>query len=160
MCSRQGPWSTFRGLARWLAPVALTGLLLVVVLATDSGDWLYRVPACGTVGGCTARRGWPTPGLDRRRPFPGRPWVWVGRISHGLYLWHWPVCVVLGRTYRRVGARAVGSSSRGGVTFGVATLSYYAIEMPHPQGSARNWTAQQRLAVVVAAPVAVLASWV
>ncbi len=153
-----GAVERFRGLARWLAPVALTGLLLVVVLATDSGDWLYSggfllvaLLAAALLAAVLAHpQGWIAAGLS------WAPMVWVGRISYGLYLWHWPVYVVL--SPERTGVSGPGLLAlRVAVTFGVATLSYYAIEMPIRRGALAKLTAQQRLAVVVAAPVAVLA---
>jgi peptidoglycan/LPS O-acetylase OafA/YrhL len=69
------------------------------------------------------------------------PLVFVGRISYGLYLWHWPVNVVL--TEQRVG---VGGTQlnliRLLVTFGLALASFYLIEMPIRSGVLRTRPAQ------------------
>jgi peptidoglycan/LPS O-acetylase OafA/YrhL len=61
------------------------------------------------------------------------PLVWVGRISYGVYLWHWPVQLAM--TPQRVGVDGVALDLlRVGVTLAIATLSFYAIEMPIRRG--------------------------
>jgi peptidoglycan/LPS O-acetylase OafA/YrhL len=68
-----------------------------------------------------------------RRGLGLAPMVFVGRISYGLYLWHWPVNVVL--TESRVG---VGGTElnliRLLVTFGLAIASFFLIETPIRRG--------------------------
>jgi peptidoglycan/LPS O-acetylase OafA/YrhL len=57
------------------------------------------------------------------------PVVWVGRISYGLYLWHWPVIVYV--TADRVGVNGWQLALlRVGLTFATATLSFYLVELP------------------------------
>jgi peptidoglycan/LPS O-acetylase OafA/YrhL len=56
--------------------------------------------------------------------------VWVGRISYGLYLWHFPV-LTAGRALLRPylpGGWLVAVNVA--VTFGLAALSFYAVERP------------------------------
>jgi hypothetical protein len=61
------------------------------------------------------------------------PLRWIGRISYGLYLWHWPIFVVLSPD--RVGIDGYALFAlRLAVTFGVASLSYIYIEMPVRRG--------------------------
>lgn len=53
--------------------------------------------------------------------------VWVGSISYGLYLWHYPIY----RTMSALGFHGLTIISVGSfITFIVATLSYYVMEKP------------------------------
>ena len=58
---------------------------------------------------------------------------WIGAISYGLYLWHWPVAVAL--TEGHTGLSGVRLAIvRIGVTLTAATLSYYLLELPIRRG--------------------------
>ena len=57
------------------------------------------------------------------------PLVLVGRISYGIYLWHWPVFIALNAD--RTGRQGVELFAlRCAVTLGVAVLSYLLVERP------------------------------
>src|SRR5207244_4691069 len=69
-----------------------------------------------------------------------RPLCVLGLVSYGVYLWHWPVYVVLDET--RTGLRDYALLAvRVAVTVALAAVSYTAREMPIRRGalSARNW---------------------
>jgi peptidoglycan/LPS O-acetylase OafA/YrhL len=57
-----------------------------------------------------------------------RPMVWIGRRSYGIYLWHWPILVLLDAKYGPlpVAARLVALSG----AFVLAALSYTVLEHP------------------------------
>src|SRR6185436_19299759 len=56
------------------------------------------------------------------------PLVWIGRISYGLYLWHWPVRgFVFGAASRPALGRIVAAIV---LAFVIAGLSFYLIEQP------------------------------
>ncbi len=55
--------------------------------------------------------------------------AWTGRISYGLYLWHWPVDVWLVSSRLDVGATQL-NLLRLTLTFLLATASYYLVERP------------------------------
>jgi SGNH domain (fused to AT3 domains) len=69
---------------------------------------------------------------------------WVGLISYGLYLWHWPATVVLTETRTGLSGAAL-TLLRLAVTFGAATLSFYLVEQPIRRGALRGW--RERIAV-------------
>jgi peptidoglycan/LPS O-acetylase OafA/YrhL len=63
-----------------------------------------------------------------------KPVIWIGSISYGLYLWHWPVVVaVTPDTLGRGGWEL--SATRLALTFGFAALSFYLVEKPIRYGS-------------------------
>ena len=68
-----------------------------------------------------------------RTPLSWRPLRWIGTISYGLYLWHWPIDIWL--VEWRVGfGGSVLNAFRLLVTFAFATASYYLVERPIRQG--------------------------
>jgi len=63
-----------------------------------------------------------------------RPLAWMGEISYGLYLWHFPILVFLSPL--RTGSSGVALfSERVAATVLAATVSYYAVERPIMRGT-------------------------
>jgi peptidoglycan/LPS O-acetylase OafA/YrhL len=78
-----------------------------------------------------------------------RPLAFVGQISYGLYLWHWPIVLVLTRA--RTGLTGISLLGvRLLATFAIAFLSWRFVEMPIRRGSVRTPSP------TVLAPVAVV----
>jgi hypothetical protein len=81
------------------------------------------------------------------------PLRWVGRISYGLYLWHWPVYLTL--TERRTGLDGVSLLAlRVAVSVAFAAVSFYAVERPIRAGTFRLPKPQIVALAVVSALVA------
>ncbi len=69
-------------------------------------------------------------------------WIrWIGAISYGLYLWHWPLQVVLSENRTGLSGWTL-TIVKVAATFGVASLSYYLIEMPIRRGLFKGRTAK------------------
>jgi len=71
------------------------------------------------------------------RALANPPFVFVGKISYGLYLWHFPLFMLLdaGRTHL-YGSQLL--AVRFGATLVVATASYYLVEQPIRRGRTRT----------------------
>jgi peptidoglycan/LPS O-acetylase OafA/YrhL len=86
------------------------------------GSAAYAALACIVIAGSLQ------PGL-LRRVLSFRPLEWVGRISYGLYLFHWPLVVWLVPT--RVHLHGLSLNLlRLSLTFAAATVSFYLVELP------------------------------
>jgi hypothetical protein len=91
---------------------------------------------------------------DVRQVVPGplaralsvRPLRFLGRISYGIYLWHWPVVVELTTVRTGLGVLPL-DALRVGATLALATTSYYAVERPIRQGALSKLPSVLRLAV-------------
>jgi peptidoglycan/LPS O-acetylase OafA/YrhL len=85
-----------------------------------------------------------------------RPLTWIGRISYGLYLWHWPIDVWIVRSRVHVDETTL-NALRLLLTFVAATVSFYVVERPiRRHGMAfrpLKWVAAPVVALVVAATV-------
>jgi peptidoglycan/LPS O-acetylase OafA/YrhL len=67
-----------------------------------------------------------------------RPLRWLGTISYGVYLWHWPVIVYLSTSRTGlVGWRL--DLARLAVTLAAATASFYLVERPLRRRQYRGW---------------------
>lgn len=68
------------------------------------------------------------------------PLRYVGRISYGLYLWHWPVYLTLDHARTGLTGNAL-LAVRFATTFVLAIASYHLVEAPVRRGALRNWRA-------------------
>ena len=111
-------WSQASDLSSWLyeGGFLVAGLLVVVVLADVSQAQL------GPLG----------------RLLSLAPLRWIGAISYGLYLWHWPIFIYLSPARTHLGGYEL-FGLRVAATFTIATASYYLVEMPIRTGSWRGW---------------------
>ena len=136
-----------------LVAVGGAGLATVVVLSvvdSSATAWIYRggfgVVALATAGviACVAL----VPASPWARALSLRPVRYVGAISYGLYLFHWPIFVVVDHARTGLDGWAL-FALRVGLSFAVAAVSFRYLEMPVRRGVLRGWRAW------VSAPLAV-----
>jgi len=120
------------------AGLAVIGWMAVTVHSTSAwpydGGFALLALATAAVIACVAI----VPDSPWARVLSVRPVRYVGAISYGLYLWHWPIFVFLDNA--RTGL--VGwplFAVRVAVSFGVAVASYHVLEMPIRRGALRGW---------------------
>lgn len=113
----------------WLAPAALAGLAVcVVTFPASSGPayegWLPLV----AVGSAALVLGLQAPG-PVRSALSLPPFVWLGRISYGVYLYHWPIYVIMDE--QRTGLdRPLLVPLQLATTLVIAQVSYLLVEQP------------------------------
>ncbi len=109
------------------------------------GMLAYSFISCAVILGITSERG-PLGAALSWGPLPS-----IGRITYGLYLYHWPIFLWL--TAERTGLDPWPLFAvRLGLTFGVAALSYNLVELPIRRGALNGLHLRIR---VLAAPLAV-----
>ena len=102
-------WATMAGTSPWLFR---GGLAVAAVTSAAVVAEVVRAPASGL-----------------GRVFSVAPLRLLGRVSYGIYLWHWPIVLVL--THRRTGLS--GPTLLGlrlGATAGATALSWIVVERP------------------------------
>ena len=133
--ARPQPGPRARAALHRVSPVALVALgALWATAGTSAGlprSWMFE----GAFLGCAVLAGLVIADvrqLDQgplARVLSTPPLRWIGTISYGLYLWHWPVIVYL--NHPRTGLDGAGlDGARIGLTFALATASYYLVERP------------------------------
>jgi peptidoglycan/LPS O-acetylase OafA/YrhL len=144
------PRLTERARAR-ISRIGLFALIAVIlVMFTDSPDMLYRggfaFVALGAAVAALATTGsGPVAGLLDRKPLRA-----IGRVSYGVYLWHWPVVVFL--TPARLGFGGLALMIiRLGVTAAATAASWFLIEVPLAHAHPRRVAAVGIAMITVAA---------
>ncbi|MFM7616398.1 MAG: acyltransferase family protein [Actinomycetes bacterium] len=136
--------------------VAFVGVLAAYATVSDRGPWLYRggsalfALAVAAVVLAAAQDAGPL--VRALGVAPARA---LGRISYGVYLWHWPVIVWLTPTNTHLDGAAL-TGLRLAVTLAAATVSYHVLEMPIRRASFAGWRAAVAVPAVVGVTVVAL----
>ncbi len=151
-------WPTpVRLLLGLVAAVAAVDLVAAVALAQGDQSWLYEggLPLVSVAAAILIAHVVLLPRGAVASVLRMAPLAYVGQLSYGLYLWHWPLFLVL--TGARTGLSGPALLAlRLVATFAVAFASYELLEQPIRTGQLlRGWWS--RLAVPVAAAAAVAA---
>ena len=149
------------GLSRVPARAATAGALVslaalvygLVTARAGHSPWPDAVlPTLGTLG-LLAFLYRPDGGGPLRGALESAPVRWIGRLSYSLYLWHWPVFVLMRWT---MGLESLPTQALAlALTLALAALSYYFIETPFRRAAVfRN---ARKLAVIGVGVVLVFA---
>lgn len=123
--------------ARVLSIAAVPAAAVVLgafVLAAESAPWMYRGGffavglAVAVVIAASQRAGW------LRVALSWRPLVGLGLISYGVYLWHWPIIVLVTEQRVDVSGAALGVLQLA-LTVACALASYRLVEVPIRRGA-------------------------
>lgn len=135
-----------RAVARWSSAVvgaaALAGLILLGFLGTAERQELPIVLIAATLlsGILIVTAVWP--GSPFGRALDVAPVKWVGDRSYGIYLWHWPLLVLILVAAQGTGPEAEVPLWVGGLTLALtviaAAVSYRLIEQPVRQKGFRG----------------------
>ncbi|HUP55689.1 MAG TPA: acyltransferase family protein [Methylomirabilota bacterium] len=141
-----------------LALVAVAGIVaLGLVLSDASPAYFYGGSAAFSVAAAALILalviGTRSTGLAHRA-LRFAPLVWLGTISYGVYLWHWPFTVWLDPASTGLDGPIL-FLARLGATLAVAAASFYVLERPIRRGSIRG--VRLRPAAVVATAVVCVA---
>ena len=149
----QRRWQRLR---RWLGFAALVGLVILSLRLDPDAVLTYRGGlALASILSAVVVASLPGPSSAFTRLATQQPLTWVGERSYGIYLWHWPVILLVAAL---LPATAPGSDPTLvhvvlclGVTFALAEASYRWIEMPVRRNGFRGtWAAVRGHTVVVA----------
>lgn len=158
-----------RGKAAGLAAAAgLVALGAALVAVPDSWSWYYRGGSL-LLALIVAVLLWAVE--SRPISIVGRalslaPLRWLGQISYGIYLWHWPVIVFSGLGLAALLASPVAPLIRSSIglnlvrillTVALATVSFYVVEQPIRRGRLLSLKLTNRW-VLALAPIAMIAT--
>ena len=168
LMSRQDLRTRFRRAAVIIAPVAALALLVAFATVRDQGSAYYHGLSV-LLAVTTAALVWAIEVNPRQpvgRVLSLRPVAWVGQLSYGLYLWHWPVILAVTTAPAWLaglpGATTGLNLTRLAVIFGITIASFYVIEQPIRRGrmpvlgrSGRRFAAAATAAALVVSGTAV-----
>ena len=135
--------SSIRQPRRWgsLAATCGLGALLVAFVTLGDSNSAYYLGLSGGVALATALLIWGlqmAPEGFAARVLGVSPARWIGKISYGAYLWHWPVILAMSvpvAAFAWMPEHVGLDASRVLVTFAIAGLSYRLVERPIREGT-------------------------
>lgn len=110
------------------APISIA-LVFLATSTSQASDFYYRGIFCFVAAGFAViiLRALMEDRLTA--PLRARPLVWIGKISYGLYLWHYPIWLFVSTEFAHQPFAVVATASLAS-SFAAATVSYYWVEQP------------------------------
>ncbi|MGO1166762.1 MAG: acyltransferase family protein [Janibacter sp.] len=124
-------WHTRR---TWFISGAIVAIAALLVLAGEESAWTFRlgIPLISVATAVLVLASVERPGR-LRSTLDLTPLTWIGRRSYGIYLWHWPVILIVGQDIPTNAGTAAFVWTRLWaviVTLALADLSFRFIETP------------------------------
>ena len=145
-----------------LGIAALVGAVLLFRNMQDFNPTLYRggdLAAAFCFAVLVAAVAHPTTGIGQA--FGIAPLRWIGERSYGIYLWHWPIVLLVAGVNTRPSAGVVVGEAA--LVLLAASLSFRFVEEPIRRGRAQRWLKQYsrrfQLEVLGAAALALVAAF-
>ena len=129
---------------KWLLDIcgtlALIGTLAMCAFANGYSPLLYR----GGILLCSALTAVTIAAIAHPASLLGRavgckPLVWIGKRSYGMYLWHYPILLLMTNPNATDGPNYLWCLLELAIIFVVSALSYQFIENPIRHGAIGNW---------------------
>ncbi|HEY7801503.1 MAG TPA: acyltransferase, partial [Dehalococcoidia bacterium] len=137
-------WPAARQVCGWLSLALLAGICLSI---DDSGAVLYNggfaVVSLASAGMIIAAI---HPAALLSRILERAPLRWLGRRSYGIYLWHWPIFVLMQPHLSFTGGAVLVSACQIAAAIVIAAISYRFVEEPIRHGAltrSRRWLQHQ-----------------
>jgi peptidoglycan/LPS O-acetylase OafA/YrhL len=157
LAPRAGPLATVRRRVVLAGPLAVAGVLVLLLVMPDTSAFYYRggallfsVLVAVVIADVELR-----PAAPVARLLSWRPAVALGVISYGVYLWHWPI-IVAWPLPKDPAAAAATQAGRVALTIAVAGASYLLVERWVQQGRPRPVAGRPRRVALSAAVAAVV----
>ena len=124
---------------------ALVGLVLTVRFTTGFSDFPYRGGiALTTVLSALLVASLVVPGTVVDRLLSFAPFVWIGKISYGMYLWHYPIILLTTNPNAAAVTPWYVHALQLALTIGISAASYYLVENPVRRGAIGKWVRDLR----------------
>lgn len=115
--------------------VAFVGLLCMVVFVDDYSPLLYRGGlVLASILTATAIAVIVHPRSMFGRALGLTPFVWIGKRSYGMYLWHYPILLLMNPRNSTADPNPLYLLLQLGIIMGVSALSYHFVENPIRKG--------------------------
>lgn len=160
LMSRAPVAAWFASNARWVAAVGLVASAAVMPFMAGPSAFYFRGGALILSVGVALLIGAlaSAPSMLLTRGFALPPLVYLGKISYGLYIWHWPWSVLLDVAHQEQ-FRTVRAPAAVLGTLVCAVLSYHFVEEPIRRGKLSKWLTGKRLLAAVIVVMAVTIGW-
>jgi peptidoglycan/LPS O-acetylase OafA/YrhL len=120
--------------------VALAGLIAMAACVNGSSPFLYRggLVLCSVLTAIVIAT-FIRPESLLGKAAAAKPLVWVGKRSYGMYLWHYPILLLMTNPNSTSDPSLLWSLLELAIIFGVSAFSYRFIEDPIRHGALETW---------------------